>query len=484
LREDLAGRGHLKDFSSHIHEYNMPMTYSIYTVSTNPGTSDSRFYSLNANYEYKIDNLGSNIQALLYYESQENESEDISEEYLADANWIKTDSLIEGFKTLQTERGPQLRARIDYTKKYKDRRRIEAGLQARLRPEFHVYSYEERQADIGWVELPEYGSDLNFIRDIYSSYATYSGEYKTWGYQVGLRGEYTYRNVYDDSRDYSFKINRFDFFPTLHFSKKFKHEQQMLLSYSRRIDRPGGWELEPFTRYISSNFKRRGNPELQPEYTNNVELSYQKSIKKSFVSIEAYNRATSNVVSRVQSMDSMGVITMSFENLDRDIATGFELMLNLRLVKWMDINISGNYYRYQVLGSSESLGDVDNVSNNFDMRGNLLFSFSKDTRLQVNGYFRGASVTAQGNRQPFFVTSLSLRQNFFKRKLSVSLNVRDVFRTSIWEFSIIGDGFTNHVRFNPVSPTITLNLSYKINNYKEKRSNGGGFEGGGGDGIL
>lgn len=479
-----GSQGRDKDFSSKIREYNLPSTYDSYTISLNPGTSKSKFYSLSANYEYKLDKIGSNIQALAYYENETEANEDMSKEYMADKNWNPTDSILDGIITRETEKGPKIRFQVDLVKKIKEKNKFESGIAARFQPQAHEYEYEEYQVDKGFVLLPDYGSKLNFIQNIFSVYALYAGEINRFGYQFGLRGEETYRNVYDNTKNYSFKINRFDFFPTLHFSKKFEGGNQMLLSYSRRIDRPGGWELEPFTRYISSTFKRQGNPELQPEFTNNFELSYQKAIKQSFFSIEGYYRSTTNVVSRIQSLDSNGVMLMTFENLDKEISAGIELMLNLRLVKWMDLNISSDYYNYRLLSSKSSLGEVNTTSNNFDIRGNINLLASKTTRFQMNAFYGGPSVTAQGKRSANFMASASVRQDLFKKRLSISLRVNDIFKTMKFEFTTVGTGFTNFNSFNPISPTITLNLSYKINNYKEKKNMNGMDSGEGGDGIM
>ncbi|MBN2745599.1 MAG: TonB-dependent receptor [Bacteroidales bacterium] len=479
-----GAHGHDKNFSSKIHEYNLPTSYDYYLFSDNPGTHKSNFYSLSANYEYKLDKNGSNIQALAYYEDENESNEDKSLEYMSNADWSLRDSILLGNITREKESGPQYRFQLDFVKKFENKSKFESGVQLRIRPQYSEYEYEEYQADKGWVLLPDYGSKLNFVRDIYAIYGIYAGEYKSFGYQIGLRGEYTNRNVFDESRDYDFKIQRFDLFPTVHFSKKFKNDHQILLSYSRRIDRPGGWELEPFTRFISSNFQRQGNPELEPEYTDNFELSYQKAIKQSFVSIEGYYRPTNNRIARIQSIDSTGIITMTFENMDRDISTGVELMVNLRVIKWMDINISGNYYYYQLFSSGTSLGEVNNTSNNFDMRGNLNFIVTKTTRLQLNGFYRSASVTAQGKSASNYMISASARQELFKKKVSISLRINDIFNTMRHEFTTEGIGFTSFNSFTPINPTITVDLSYRINNYKEKKNGNGGDFGEGGDGIL
>jgi outer membrane receptor protein involved in Fe transport len=472
-----------KDYSSQIYEYNTPLTYQDYSISQNPGSRFGTYYKISGNWEHKLDSLGSNIQTYAYITNEDEGEDDLSKEFYSDKYWTPTDSLLEGNHTIEDEKAPDYRFKVDLTKYLKNKRRFEAGLQARLRPEYHEITFESFSYDKGWVGLPEYGSNLNFTRNIFSAYATYSGEYKSFGYQLGLRGEETYRNVYDDGKEYSFKINRFDIFPTVHLSKKFKGNNQMLLSYSRRIERPGGWELEPSVRYISSNFMRKGNPELEPEYMDNIELSYQKVINQSFISLEGYYHTTKNKISRIQSVDSTGMVLMTFENLDRDHSAGVELMLNARLMKWLNLNISGNYYYYKLESSGSSLGEINNTSNNFDMRGNITFRIAKNSKLQLSGFYRGASVTAQGERKPFLVTSAAFRQDLFNKKLSLSFRVRDIFSTMKFEFTGYGDNFMSYNSFTHASPVFTLNLTYRINNYKEKHRNGNDEEGEGGEEI-
>ncbi len=479
-----GGFGREKNYSSNIYEYNSPLSYQDYSISNNPGTNKGNFYKISGNWELKLDKKGSNIQSYAYITNENEEAYDKSEEYYSDADFTPDDSLISGNTSKEVEKAPDYRFKVDYTKILKKDKRFESGVQARFRPEYHVLDYQGFSPDKGWQELPEYGSRLNFIRNIFSAYALYAGTYKTFGYQLGLRGEETYRNVFDNSKDYSFVIKRFDLFPSVHLSKKFPGKNQILLSYSRRIDRPGGWELEPSVRYISSNFMRRGNPELQPEYMDNIELSYQKTIKMSFISVEAYYHNTTNKISHIQSVDSSGLVMMTFENLDRDKSAGVEVMLNARFVKWLNFNISGNYYYYQLISKGSSLGDINNSSTNFDMRGNLTFRIAKNSKLQVTLFYRGESVTAQGKRSPFFMTSAAFRQDLFKRKLAVTLRVRDIFQTMKYEFVSYGENFESYNSFSRQTPVFSINLSYRINNYKEKKRANDAFERSEGEGEI
>ena len=49
---------------------------------------------------------------------------------------------------------------------------------------------------------------------------------------------------------------------------------QFALSYGRRIERPDYQDLNPFQYQFDRYTYRQGNPELQPQFSHNFELSY------------------------------------------------------------------------------------------------------------------------------------------------------------------------------------------------------------------
>jgi outer membrane receptor protein involved in Fe transport len=69
------------------------------------------------------------------------------------------------------------------------------------------------------------------------------------------------------------------FFPSVFLSQKLKKEQELQLNYTRRINRPNFFQLSPFIDKSDFLNPRKGNPDLEPEFTNSFELSYQKIFK-------------------------------------------------------------------------------------------------------------------------------------------------------------------------------------------------------------
>jgi hypothetical protein len=100
---------------------------------------------------------------------------------------------------------------------------------------------------------------------------------------------------------------------------------------------------------------------------------------------------------------------------------------------------------------------------------NTTVKFSPDSRMQLTAFYRGPSVSAQGDQKGMMFTNLSYRQEFLKKKLSATLSVRDLFGTGKFEGTSYGDGFKSSFKFQREPRVFMLTLSYKINNYKMDR---------------
>ncbi len=137
---------------------------------------------------------------------------------------------------------------------------------------------------------------------VHSVYSLYSGGIGNVKYQFGLRGENTDRKIELVKTNESFSINELDFFPSFHMSSKLAENHQVMASYTRRIQRPRGWELEPFDTWIDAYTLRRGNPSLKPEYIDSYELGYQLLFGKSLFSVETYYRINHNKIERIRSI--------------------------------------------------------------------------------------------------------------------------------------------------------------------------------------
>jgi outer membrane receptor protein involved in Fe transport len=291
-------------------------------------------------------------------------------------------------------------------------------------------------------------------------------------FQGGLRAEYTYRTIEVPTQNESFNIDRIDYFPSIHTSYKISELSTLMASYSRRINRPHGWALEPFQTWIDANNVRMGNPDLLPEFIDSYEAGIQTSLGDVSASTEIYYKKTDNKIQFVKTALDEDVTLTTFENVGQDYSVGVDFLFNFNPLSFWNVNLMGDFYNYKIEGaiSNESFS---NESFDWQTRMNNTFKLWSSTQVQFNMNYKSPTVSAQGRWEGYFSSDLSVRQELIKNILAVTLQVRDVLGTSKREFTSEGSNLYNYNYYDMHTPVLTLNLRYTFNNYKVKQQGTG-----------
>lgn len=465
-----GNHGRSRDFTTFNEITYDPAYAEAFSKSLNTSGSSGDFYSLNLNYTLKFEDPGHQLDVMADFSNRSGTDEEEQNEYDTDENFVSLgDEYLDRFLIDEIENSNDFRFKADYTKPIGEEGKFEAGLQSRMEYEDEDYLFYDYDIDTDeWVENADFTNNALFSRNIFSLYGLYANQWNNLGAQLGLRGELTDRSIENALSDVPSELQRIDYFPSAHFSYQLPWEQQVFVSYTRRIDRPRGRELDPLPMYYDSYNMRVGNPDLKPEYTDAYEAGYQKKFSGSFVSFEGYYRKSNNKITRITELLDDGTMLHTSTNLNYDLAIGGEMMLNLNLAKWFNLNSSLSVYDYTlVLEDSED----PQKSTNWYTRTNITLKFPANFSSQISGYYRGPSVTAQGEVKGSFMSSLALRKDFFDRKLKVTLSGRDLLGTFKREMIYSGEGYSAETTFVRESQVIMLNLSYIINNYKTNKRN-------------
>ncbi|MDP8240313.1 MAG: TonB-dependent receptor [Candidatus Hatepunaea meridiana] len=448
------------DFTEWTEPGNIVYEYS----SLSESKREMLFNSVNLAYQHKFDQENHNLSFKMSYGQRNGDEESISELFNS------SNHVVEGKITTEKVPGSRSTLQLDYTKPLGEKQKFEAGYQNRLRRSEEKTELLKLDTLTRQYELQhQFSHQTDNTRDYHSLYIMYSGEYSKLGFQAGLRGEHTYRFIESTDLNSDFSLKRWDYFPSVHFSYISDEINQFMASYTRRIQRPRGWNLEPFETWTSAYTVRRGNPELKPEYIDSYELSYQRRIDRNSFSAELFYRKTNNRIERYNSIYSKGVTLQTFENAGVDHSAGAEMMLNLAIFKWWKANATYTIYRFESEGEINSI-DYSTESVNWTARLNNDIRFGEKTRFQLNGNYRGPSVSSQSERKGSFTSSLAVNYEIIPETLSATLQVKDVFSTSKRESTTEGAGFTSHTLREHDAPVFLLNMSYIINNYKTERS--------------
>ncbi len=417
----------------------------------------------NIDYEHKFNDKGHKLKTYVQYSIFYPQKENNMSIDTTDAEWnvINSD---EGSSIENIDR-KKLRFQADYELPINEKTKLEAGAVYRMLDVADTYT-----SDL--PGQPQINSNFTFNRQIFGYYTTFASSLKkVFDYQLGMRLEYTDRTIIAEE---TYPLQRLDFFPTVHLSKHLPFDQQIQAGYSRRINRPRGWNLSPTLIYMDQTTARKGNPALKPEYANAFEVNYIKNFGKNYISIETYYKITENKFDRIMSTDST-LLIFTTENLNKDYSLGSEISANLVVLKMIRMNISTNLYQYRITGTLDGQ-PVDKQTFTWSSRAMMMTMLPTGTILQFGGFYKAPTVTLQGNMNPIFMTFGGIRQSFFKRKLNLTIQFNDIFSTMKYSFTNSSDYLYSTAEYAFAHPTIGFTLSYIIRNYKD--SNRGGYKNG------
>jgi outer membrane receptor protein involved in Fe transport len=387
----------------------------------------------------------------------------------------------EGRRT--TEWGPseEIELRLDYTVPFSEEAKLESGYEMEIDESSENTGLWEYTNTNGYVYRPEFSHATEYDRTIQSAWLVYSNKWNKFGYQLGARGEYTDREIILTETGDNYVVDRQEVYPSLHFSYQLPKRRQLMASYSRRIDRPRSWYLEPFETWMDPYNVRTGNPALEPELIDSYELGFQMPVGPFMHSTEVYYRVTHDHVERVRSVYDQGITLHSIANVGTRYALGAEVMFSGDLVRWWNVNLMGNFFQDRV-ETNGLIPGADAEQFSWSSRFNNTFKLNPKTKVQASVMYRSPMVSTQSEREAFFVTNLAFERSFFDKSLTAILQVRDVFSTM--EFSSItkAAGLYSDRYFEVSSPLINFTIRYNFHNYRERRQpNGGDGMDGGGD---
>ena len=355
---------------------------------------------------------------------------------------------------------------FDYTRPLGSFGKLEGGYRSQIRiSESSTFADQLSPVNGGFDFNYALSNDFNSKDQVHAAYINYQNQIKSFGYQIGLRAEDakldTRMGAYNINSNLAFTPGQVAYtriYPSVFLTQKINEAQQVQLSYSRRVNRPRGWDTNPFLDVSDPLNYRQGNPNLQPEDVHAFELSYSRFWKKFSIISSAYMRQTNDVIQRIRTEpDANGITITTPQNLTRNISSGLEFIGKFDLVKKWNFTANVNLYQSKIQGVP-AFGIVENAG--FSWNANLTnnFTLPLGITLQIKGDYRAAEVMAQGKRNAMYGLDAGGKYDFKDKKSSLSLNIRDVFASRRW--SMTTEGSTSIVDFSRQMQGTMANLTY------------------------
>lgn len=392
----------------------------------------------------------------------------------------------------------------DYTLPLGKTGKFETGLRAALRSRVNLndnYLYNDGTKQYELIASAT--SNYKNTDNVYAAYATYSNSIKSFSYKLGLRAESSNYNGTLTNTGATFKNSYpVSLFPSVFLSQKLANKQELQFSYSRRVNRPNFFQLIPFTDYTDKLNITRGNPNLVPEFTQSLELSYLKTFPKNNTFLGSiYYKHTDNLITRYLTQETDAVsgnteLINTFINANSSDAYGAEATVMNTLTKWWDISTNLNLYNSKVNTSNVTTTSQDAIwslygkfNSNFKLPSNFAVQFTTTYQSKTNlpvssgggpmgGPMLQSQSSSQGYVKPFWGMDLAVKKSFLKNNAAtVSLSVTDIFRTRINAQYSTSEYFTQTYSRLRDPQMFKLNFAYRFGKldaslFKRKSNNG------------
>ncbi len=244
-------------------------------------------------------------------------------------------------------------------------------------------------------------------------------------------------------------------FPSAFVTYAFEPGSLVKASYSRRINRPRTFFLNPFPDLSDTTFVRVGSPTLRPEYTDSFELTLQY---KFFATLTPFYRRTTDVISRRVFTNDNGTALFYPGNLDSESNAGADLTLFGQFLGGALRGFASGSL-YQAVTTDPNPGEADTKALAFDARTSLQFKVREGTEIQGFVFYRGARKTVDGERGAFVFSNIGINQTLSDR-LRLAARVNDPFGLAKFEFNTNDGTFLRDTSFNPSIQSASFTLTY------------------------
>lgn len=386
---------------------------------------------------------------------------------------------------------------LDYVNKWSENSQMEAGYKGSFRRENSpVSTYTGTTHDDIAFDETLYNRFI-YDQDIHALYLTYGNRFGGFSFQTGLRGEYTRTQTQPmswntaDNREQGgdlYKDDYFKLFPSLYLSYALPRNNEIQVNYTRRISRPWGGQLNSFRNITDATNISFGNPQLTPEYSNAFELNYIKNWENHMLSLSGYYHTTDDVIQRISYQNYDNVMYSTYENVARSQSAGMELVAKNRLFRVVDLTSTVNLYYYKLDGfgfmpEGAQTAVTGDVEEDFSWNARIIANVSlpASISLQLTGNYNSRRVVAQGYRRPNYSVDAGLRKSFLGRKLSLSINARDIFKSRKWKTVTSGSGFRQSSENWRGGRYVGFTLTFNFGNMNHNNANRQQFDNGSGD---
>lgn len=315
----------------------------------------------------------------------------------------------------------------------------------------------------------------NFVykENVGAAYFNFQRQFEKWSILAGLRAEQTNSvgtlSSSQANENDEVKRSYLDFFPSGGVTYQASPKTTWRLNYSRRITRPSYQDLNPFEYKLDELTYQRGNPFLQPQYTQSVQLTHSFNYRyNTTLSYSFTNDYFTEIIDTTETSRSF----ITNKNLASQQVISLNFGAPITITKWW--NVYANVNAYQQLNKADfGEGKIVNVKvNAFNIYNQHTFMLPKGISLELSGFYNSPSVWGGTFRtKSMWSVEAGLKMKVLKERGNIKIAVGDIFNTMHWSGSSDFGGVAIATSGSWESRRLSVNFSYLFGNEKVKTRN-------------
>lgn len=304
-------------------------------------------------------------------------------------------------------------------------------------------------------------NQLSYVYDeyTYASYVLLKHNADKLGVQLGLRSEYFTSSGTINGEVNAIEREFWNVFPSFHLSYKKSEKLNYSVGYNRRISRPSFYALNPLTTINDPLYRREGNPELIPSFTDNIELGIQYNSEEISVNSSLYYRRTSDILNRVFEIDN-DITVMKFSNGGEDQTLGIENTISKDVSSKVAFSLTTTGYYKKA--NPEILDFYYENQYNYRFRPKLTYRASKKFSADIQWNYFGSGRRLNTASEDFNFLNLAMRYKMLKNKGTLSFRFNDVFRSNIYQNRRRSNQLTEQMRWLGQTRIAVLSFTYRF----------------------
>ncbi|MEA5426591.1 TonB-dependent receptor [Arcicella lustrica] len=361
-----------------------------------------------------------------------------------------------------------LRLQADYTLPIGKTGKFGAGAVLRSFKQNGTFNYYRKTAiDAPAYFDPLFNDAIDVNQQIRAGYVQFENVYRALSYNVGLRVEDMDRSLKDQQQAKTYQYQQVNLFPSAQFLWKVNNSQDLRLGYNRRIDWPTIKSLSPFLNHRHKETIENGDPNLKPEIADIIELSYSKTWSNLKLVTTAFRSFVQNKVFRTNYIDNRIILGRSYTNGGDATSTGLEISADIKATNWWRFYVGTSVYDFRV---SNILNDANASKNslNYTINANTSITINPTLRLQWDLNYVSATITSQGNDGGILLSNIGLKQNIWKNKGTIGLQLNNIFQSNSQKITTQSATFYSYTDYIKYDRVLQLSLGIRLNESSKK----------------